>query len=236
MGSCKPRPRPWVKFVGEAMRVLMVDDHLMFLQGLKNLLGAIAPELSLDTAESLAKARQQVAKVPYDLVLLDWHLEAIDGETTIATLREAGCAARIVVLSGETDPKLIRRAIEIGAAGFIPKRYSSELMLAALDLVIKGAVFLPPEALKENAAREAATPVSPDRLVEAQDRLAGLTPRQIDVYRAAARGLPNKLIARELGIAESTVKTHLTSVFNALGVRNRTEAAYQASREGIRVG
>jgi DNA-binding NarL/FixJ family response regulator len=221
------------------MRVLMVDDHLMFLQGLKNLLGAIAPELSLDTAENLAKATQRVAQQPpYDLVLLDWHLEAIDGETTIATLREAGCAARIVVLSGETDPKLIRRAIEIGAAGFIPKRYSSELMLAALDLVIKGAVFLPPEALKENAPREAhePAPVSADRLVEAHDRLAGLTPRQIDVYRAAARGLPNKLIARELGIAESTVKTHLTSVFTALGVRNRTEAAYQASREGIRVG
>ena len=64
-------------------------------------------------------------------------------------------------------------------------------------------------------------------------RFAGLTGRQIDVYRAAARGLPNKLISRELGIAESTVKTHLTAVFAVLGVRNRTEAAYQASRDGI---
>ncbi len=216
------------------MRVLMVDDHLMFLQGLKNLLGVVAPELSVDTAETLQEASRLAGENAYDLVLLDWHLDHSEGEATINALRDAGCLARVVVLSGETDPKLIRRAIEIGAAGFIPKRYGSELMLSALNLVIKGAVFLPPEALREDAPRQPAQP--PTALIEADVRLSGLTPRQIDVYRAAARGLPNKLIARELGIAESTVKTHLTSVFTVLGVRNRTEAAYQASREGIRVG
>ncbi len=216
------------------MRVLMVDDHVMFLQGLKNLLGVIAPELLVDTAQSIGEAVRLAAAAAYELVLLDWHLDDSEGEAAIASLRDAGCAARVVVLSGETDPKLIRRAIEIGAAGFIPKRYGTELMLSALNLVIQGAVFLPPEALREDAPR-AAPAGAPTTLMEAGERLTGLTPRQIDVYRAAARGLPNKLIARELGIAESTVKTHLTSVFAVLGVRNRTEAAYQASREGIRV-
>lgn len=70
----------------------------------------------------------------------------------------------------------------------------------------------------------------------AELRLSGLTAREVDAYRAAVRGLPNKLIGRELGIAESTVKSHLTAVFAALGVSNRTEAAYQASRDGLHIG
>jgi len=140
-----------------------------------------------------------------------------------------GCAARIVVLSGETSTALIRRTVELGAAGFIPKTYSSEMLVSALDKVLGGRVFLPAEGLPTAVVPRAQTDLEHD------PRFAGLTSRQIDVYRAAARGLPNKLIARELGIAESTVKTHLSAVFAQLGVRNRTEAAFQASRDGLRI-
>jgi two-component system, NarL family, nitrate/nitrite response regulator NarL len=212
------------------MHVLMVDDHLMFLQGLKNLLGVLAPELRVDTSGHLAQALQLTQLCAYDLVLLDWHLAECDGATSMRRLRDAGCASRIVVLSGETSAELILRTVDLGAAGFIPKTYSSEMMLAALGKVLAGQIFLPAEALRlslsglgQAAAGASAQP------------LAALTSRQNDVYRAAARGLPNKLIARELGIAESTVKTHLTAVYAALGVRNRTEAACQASRDGISV-
>ena len=103
-------------------------------------------------------------------------------------------------------------------------------MIAALGQVLAGRIFLPAQSLSDDAAG-ATRPAS----IEADPRFAGLTARQIEVYLDAARGLPNKLIARRLGIAESTVKTHLTAVFAALGVRNRTEAAYQASREGLRI-
>jgi DNA-binding NarL/FixJ family response regulator len=212
------------------MHVLMVDDHVMFLQGLKNLLGVLAPELRVDTAGDLSNALQLVQLSSYDLVLLDWHLAECDGAASLQRLRDAGCAARIVVLSGETNAALIRSAVELGAAGFIPKRYSSEMMVAALGHVLGGRISLPSEALNDDsagAARHAG--------LESDPRFAGLTPRQIEVYLAAARGLPNKLIARQLDIAESTVKTHLTAVFAALGVRNRTEAAYQASRDGLRI-
>jgi DNA-binding NarL/FixJ family response regulator len=212
------------------MRVLMVDDHVMFLQGLRNLLGVLAPELRIDTAGDLPNALQLVQLSSYDLVLLDWHLAECDGAASLQRLRDAGCAARIVVLSGETDAALIRSAVELGAAGFIPKRYSSEMMIAALGHVLAGRIFLPSEALNEDGAGAARLAVP-----ETDPRFAGLTPRQIEVYLAAARGLPNKLIARQLDIAESTVKTHLTAVFAALGVRNRTEAAYQASRDGLRI-
>ena len=207
------------------MHVLMVDDHLMFLQGLKNLLGVLAPSLRVDTSGGLSNALQLAALSNYELVLLDWHLAECGGETSMRRLRDAGCAARIVVLSGETSATLIQRAVELGAAGFVPKSYTSEMMLAALGKVIAGQIFLPAEVLRLAAGTAAGTA-----------GFDGLTSRQFDVYRAAARGLPNKLIARELGIAESTVKAHLTAVYAALGVRNRTEAAYQASRDGLHVG
>ncbi len=226
------------------MRVLMVDDHVMVLEALKLLLNQLAPELRVDTANELPQALRLASVSSYDIVLLDWNLDGSNGEQAIEQLREIGCAARIVVLSGETGSALVRRAVELGAAGFIPKRYNSESMISALACVIGGRVFLPPEALHEMAANAArggapgyavAAPAAP-AVLEADPRLTELTPRQIDVYRAAARGLPNKLIARELGIAESTVKTHLSAVYLALGVRNRTEATYQAFREGFHVG
>ena len=95
------------------MRVLMLDDHLMFLQGLKNLLNVLAPNLNVDTASRLADGLQMAASTSYDLVLLDWHLDddakANDGTESMRRLREVGCAARIVVLSGETKPSLIRQ-------------------------------------------------------------------------------------------------------------------------------
>lgn len=214
------------------MKILMVDDHVMFLQGLKNLLGVLAPEHEVDTAPDLRTALQMCRLVQHDLLLLDWHLADRDGVDSMARLREAGCAARVVVLSGDHHRTLVERSVELGAAGFIPKTYSSEMMLSALTQVLEGRIFLPAESgpytprADDAAARAEAA---------AMARLAGLTTRQIEVYRAAARGLPNKLIARQLGIAEATVKTHLTAVFAALGVRNRTEAAYQASRDGIRI-
>ena len=215
------------------MRVLMVDDHMMVLQGLRSLLEVLMSDLDIDMANTLGTALTLAVGTRYDLVLLDWNLEDLHGDEAIRRLRDVGCTARIVILSGESKSSLIQQALECGAAGFIPKRYSSEAMVGALELVLDGGIFLPPEAPGDGQGRghSHAHP-----LIDAEQRIGELTPRQIDVYRAAARGLPNKLIGRELGIAESTVKTHLQAVYAVLGVRNRTEAAWQASREGIRIG
>jgi DNA-binding NarL/FixJ family response regulator len=215
------------------MRVLMVDDHVMFLQALKNLLRVLAGDLVVDTVDNIAHAVRMCVEARYDLVLLDWNLEGCAGEEAIRRLRDGGCTARIVVLSGENDSSIIRAAVDMGAAGFIPKRYSSELMVSALDVVLNGGIYLPAEAML-GGAEELGTRGAPSSSLA--QRLDELTPRQLDVYKAAARGLSNKLIARELGVAESTVKTHLSAIYGALGVSNRTEAAWQASREGIRIG
>jgi len=212
----------------------MIDDHVMVLQALKNLLALAAPQLVVDATDQLTAAVEMAAVTGYDIVLLDWHLSDCDGEAAIRRLRDVGCGARIVVLSGTTNPRLIRHVIDLGAAGFIPKKYSSETMLDALGVVLNGGIYLPPQALTETyAGRNGRHEPAADSNVALFD---GLTRRQVEVYRAATRGLPNKLIARELGIAESTVKSHLSVVYGVLGVANRTEAAYQASREGFRVG
>lgn len=210
----------------------MIDDHVMILQAIKNLLATVAPHLVIDTTDRLATAVEMVATTSYSVVLLDWNLHECDGRAAMDRLRAAGCMARIVVLSGETKTAEIRKILELEVAGFIPKRHSSENMLAALAVIVDGGIYFPPEAMRDAAAR---TQHPAGDLIDVDKRFAELTPRQVDVYRAAMRGLPNKLIARQLGIAESTVKTHLAVVYGVLGVHSRTEAAFQAWREGFRV-
>jgi class 3 adenylate cyclase/ActR/RegA family two-component response regulator len=134
-------------------RVLIVDDHLMFLQGLKTFLGELAPELRLDTSGDLSKAVRLARLGTYDLVLLDWHLADCDGEESIRRLRSAGCAARIVVLSGENSVALVQSTVKLGVVGFIPKTYTSEMMIFALHQVLAGDIFLPAEAIASVSAR-----------------------------------------------------------------------------------
>jgi DNA-binding NarL/FixJ family response regulator len=246
--------------------LLMVDDHVMFLQAAQRLLQDQAPRLSIDIVATLAEAIDAVTRARPDLILLDWHLPDADGAAAIARLREClahGPMPRIVVLSGDASAAHIHEALARGAAGFIPKSYRFEWLISALGLVLEGGVFLPPEVLghalpamasappptsgASGTAAPAAPPMpSPDatataglprvpQLVDLETRFDSLTRRELDVYRAMARGLSNKLIARELNIEESTVKTHLSRVYAELGVSNRTQAVLLASREGFRV-
>jgi DNA-binding NarL/FixJ family response regulator len=215
------------------MRVLIVDDHVMVLEGLKGLIEALDPGLSVKVARNSPEMLTLVRETPFDLIILDWNLEECSGDAAIAELRQQGCLARVVVLSGTSDPSLVTQALDAGAYGFIPKRYDSGAMLAALRVVLQGRIFVPgsTQALKDGARRvDSADPSS------LKVRLESLTPKQFEVYRHMARGLPNKLIARTLDISEETVKSHLSRVYDVLGVRNRTEAAYQISREGIQLG
>lgn len=208
------------------MRVLMVDDHLLVLQGVQTLLAMVAPTISVDTASTIEEALRCLERHRHDLVLLDWHLDGQGGDDSIAQLRAQGCTARIVVMSGDASPAVVRRAIELGASGFLPKRDGSDQMLAALRTVLDGGIHVPRDAMPSMVPRGGRS---------AQARLAQLTPRQAEIYKAAARGLANKLIASEFGIAESTVKTHLSTAFAVMGVRNRNEAAWQVASAGLRL-
>jgi DNA-binding NarL/FixJ family response regulator len=214
-----------------AMKMLLVDDHALFREGLKLLLRSLGGELELDEAGDCARALEKMSGQSYDLVLLDMNLPGRGGLDALTALREAGPSTPVVVLSGEEDPQLVRGAIDRGAMGFIPKSSTPEILIPALRLALAGGVYLPPAVLD---TRSAAAPPAAQQSKGAQAP-AGLTQRQMDVLRCVIQGKPNKVIARELDISEGTVKAHLSSVLHALGARNRTEAVYAAARLGLRL-
>lgn len=212
------------------MRILIVDDHALFRQGLRFLLRDLDADLEVAEAADCAQAIELAAQ-PFNIVLLDLHMPGVAGLEALDAMRHAFESSRIVVLSGEEDPRQVRRAIDAGAAGFIPKSSSPEVLLGALRLVLADGVYLPAVALKGVGESEvvAAGQIAGDRLSEA------LSERQIDVLRKAVQGKANKVIARELKISEGTVKAHLSAAFRALGVHNRTEAVYAAARSGLQL-
>ncbi len=214
------------------MKVLIVDDHELIWSGMRGVLEQLVAqqrpgeEVVCSAAKDVAGALSLCAEV-FDLILLDYHLPGVTGAEALRVLRAAFDAALFVVISGDPNPRYIRQAIEDGAAGYIPKTMPEREMLAALSLVLARGIYLPPIALldaePEVSDLEPRVPTS----ALAGFMSAELSPRQREVFAQALRGKPNKIIARELGIAESTVKVHLAMVYRALGVRNRTEAIYR---------
>ena len=209
------------------MNVLLVDDHALFREGLKFLLGSLDAALRVDEAGDCARALAHAAARSYDLVLLDLKMPGTAGLDALQALRDAIPAAPLVVLSGEDNPAVVRAAIERGAMGFIPKSSTPEVLIQALRLVLARGVYLPPAVLDAAA--------DPQPADEQDAALAGLTPRQVDVLRCVIQGKANKVIARELDISEGTVKAHLSSVLRAFGAHNRTEAVYAAAKLGLKL-
>lgn len=209
------------------MKLLAIDDHVLFLQGLKFLLADLEEGLEFIEASTLAEALELEHKASIDFILLDYHLPDSEGETALSALKEAYENAVIVVLSGEENPDLIKATIDAGAAGFIPKTSTQDILIAALKLILAGGVYIPNLALHGRAAAAAQQNGGGDELHSGID---SLSKRQLEVLKRAVQGKPNKVIARELYIAEGTVKAHLSAAFQALGVANRTEAVYAAAK------
>jgi two-component system, NarL family, nitrate/nitrite response regulator NarL len=205
------------------MRVLVCDDHSLFREGLRLLLekldGSMQVTLTGSAEEALAATRSGM----FDLILLDWHMDGLAGSRALEALRESAPLTRVVVLSGDRDAELVRTAVDLGAAGFIPKDSPPAQLMLAVKTIADGGVYLPSAGVSKIQTRDV------------RDAFPTLTERQADVLRAALRGNSNKLIARELGISDGTVKTHLRAIYQELGTRNRTEAVYMAAEQGVRI-
>jgi DNA-binding NarL/FixJ family response regulator len=198
------------------LNVLLVDDHALFRDGLALLLREVAPNVAVFHAGDIEQGlRQTLAAPALDLVLLDLALPGLGGVEGLRLLRDAAEAVPIVVLSANDDPAIVRRCIEAGAMGYVLKTSDSRTMIAALRRVFGGDVYLPPATEGSAALPERAAP---------HKAVASLTPRQREVLQRLVQGKPNKVIARELGIHETTVKSHVTVLLQVLGVQNRTEA------------
>jgi DNA-binding NarL/FixJ family response regulator len=230
------------------MKILVVDDHPMMADALRLALLTLERQAEVVCVGDLAGALAATAGDAFDLALLDLGLPDCAGQDGLARLREERPYLPVVVVSGTSDPETIVSALDLGAMGFIPKTSPREVILNAVRLVASGGVFVPVEALKarpssgRTAASEATTtplprvkaPATPGTATLTPAEL-GLTPRQGDVLSLVLKGLPNKLIARKLDIAEGTVKAHVSAVLQALNVNTRTQALIAATRLGLRL-
>ena len=219
------------------MKALLVDDHTLFRSGLMMLLSARFPEVEMREAGGVREALERLQAEPdIELVLLDLGVSDSQGLSTLRQLRAVSDELTIVVMSATDDAETMIAALNEGAAGFIPKTARGGGVESALRVVLGGGVYLPPAVYNAVApAPVASVPsVSQDaRNAEIIDRL-GLSPRQVDVLRLLAAGQSNKIICRELDLAESTIKTHLLALFRKLDVGSRTEAVVTAARLGLR--
>ena len=218
--------RPDSARASQALRILLADDHEMVRLAMRHALAPLAEQIEWLEAGTAEEAEQRAQDEP-DLALLDLYMPGSDGAMWIGRLRSRFPTLPIIVISGEESPAQVRALIDRGVAGFIPKSDTAAVVLQAVRLVLSGGTYAPLRLLggfgglrsdlDDEAAREPA--------------LHGLTQRQLDVLGLLARGLPNKLIARELGLSEGTVKVHLLAIFRALGVRNRTQAVVAAQKK-----
>lgn len=206
------------------MKLLLVDDHRMFSDGLTVLLRELSSNIHITPAMTIAQAEMQTDT--FDLILLDLHLPDSFGFEGIKRLRSAHEASPIVVVSGEDSTAQIRECIAHGAMGFVPKSSNTEELFTAMKRILSGATYLPKHCLHavEKAARQKAPAIIHGLM---------LTKRQHEVLAKVIQGKPNKVIARELDISDTTVKTHVLAVMAALGVHNRTEAVYKAASLGV---
>lgn len=201
--------------VMQAMKIVVADDHPLFrvavVQALREVTGGETPveASSLRTLEEAVQAHGDI-----DLVLLDLHMPGARGFSSLVFLRGERPEVPVIVISSNNHPRTIRRAQQFGAAGFIPKSAPVESMLEGVRHVLDGGVWFPVIAAEksEDDAKLAA-------------RLAQLTPQQMRVLMCMADGLLNKQIAYDLGLAENTVKVHVTAILRKLECHSRTQVA-----------
>jgi len=208
-----------------ALRVLLADDHEMVRIAMRYALGGIADAIDWLEASDAAQAQAILEREPaLDLALLDINMPGSSGVEWIRAMRRAFPALPLLVMSATEDAQMVRTLIDLGVAGFIPKSDQSAVILQAVRLVLAGGTYAPLRLLAQVPAPDTAT----SRPTASPPTVTGLTGRQSEVLAQLARGLPNKLIARELGLSESTVKVHLLAIYRVLSVRNRTEAVVAA--------
>jgi two-component system nitrate/nitrite response regulator NarL len=208
-----------------AMKLLVVDDHPLFRDGLAALLRQANPETQVfQASDSEAGMELALATDDLDAVFVDLMMPGLAGEAAVKEFARRRPELPVIVLSSSENPSDVKRVLNAGALGYIPKSASAQTVLSALQLVLTGNIYVPPllaRAPDATATEQNTTVAAP---------LTTLTERQLEVLKQLRDGHPNKEISNRLGIAEKTVKAHVAAIFRALNVVNRTQAA-NAARE-----
>jgi DNA-binding NarL/FixJ family response regulator len=210
------------------VRILLVDDHAMFREGVKLLLQRDARLEVIGEAGDPAKALELTARERPDIVLLDIDLAGHDGLDMIESLQASSPASDIIVLTGIRDEGLQARALRSGAKGFVQKDQNGDLVLRAIQKVHEGEIWFDRSTIGAAVTRL----IEGDGDEQAQP-LGTLTARERDITRLVGEGLKNDAIAQRLFISEKTVRNHLTVIFDKVGVRDRLHLAIYAYRRGL---
>lgn len=211
------------------MKVLIVDDHPVLRDGFSALLQHAGPDNTVlqarDANEGLALAE---SVTDLDVIILDLEMPGMKGFEALAEFGRRRPDVPVIVLSSSEDPHDVRQSLALGALGYVPKSASQTVLLSAISLVLDGDLYIPPLILVEGTHLAKGRPPK-----ETSESHQGLTTRQIQILLLLSDGLPNKTIAARLGLSEKTVKVHITGIFKALKVSNRTQAAAAGRKAGI---
>lgn len=219
-----------------SMKILMIDDHPLMCDAVASVLSTIDSRNTIQFADSLKAACQILTKsFDFDLVLLDLGLSDAQDMEGLKVIKARFPETTVVVMSADRQPSVILETLNLGAAGYIPKTSGKQVLVNALRLVASGSVYVPAEAIA-HVDVQAVSGVAP-RTSGAPIEFAqlGLTVRQSEVLKLILRGMPNKLICRQLDLAEGTVKVHVSAVLKSLGATNRTQAVVAASKLGLKI-
>jgi DNA-binding NarL/FixJ family response regulator len=222
------------------MKILLVDDHVLFREGIAMILKKLMEAVEIVEAGSCREAISRLEAQPdIELILMDIGLPDMSGIEGIGLIREGYPAVPVVALSSSDDRDTVMRVLDKGAMGFIPKTSNAAILKSALSLIMAQGIYLPPATFlgdrNETAAERArSSTTEPARPIAPGD--LKLTERQGEVLHRILQGKPSKVICRELGLSASTVKTHTSAVLRALKVTTRTQAVVAAGKLGLRFG
>jgi len=198
------------------LRLIIADDHSLFREGLKSLL-LLQPEVEVvGEVERFSELASMLTRTPCDVLLLDLQME----RWVLGDIERLTRVARIVVLTANERKEDVMAALRLGAHAVVPKRYAVETLMEAIQSAVQGLVWIPPE-IRAELTTHLRSPGSQ------------LSNRETQIIRCVAAGLRNAEVAEQLSISESTVKTHLNSIFQKLGIRDRVELALYAHRVGL---
>lgn len=203
--------------------LLIADDHPLFREALRGLIARLYPSTAIYESDNISSLYVLVEDRPNaDLLLLDLNMPGAAGYSALVHLRAQHPLLPIVIVSAHEDPVLMRRAIDHGAMGFIPKSADSKTLGTALYEILLGNTWIPESA--------ATIPPISSAEKEAANLLRELTPQQFRVLQMVSTGQLNKQIAHELDVSEATIKTHMTAILRKLGATNRTQAVLIANQ------
>jgi len=209
------------------LKILLIDDHQLFLEGVRYVLSSLRDGVEVDEATNANRGLQLIDRgAAYSLILVDIELPGLNGFAFLEALRERKSVIPAVVLSSSTDARDMYQAIHNGALGYIPKAYSSNQMLDALNQILMGHIYIP-EEYQEKV----------NSLIRQGDTHQNLDPelseRKLQVLKLLAEGYSNKELAMVLGVTEAAIKSHIGDLLRLFQVKNRTACIAEAKKREL---